>query len=86
MAKAKATRPYEVPVTIMPANGSGEVEKRTYLVDAATMAAAEKYVSAKFVGEAKLATGKRVAELMGPPYNCKIETAEEAPAPTTPAG
>lgn len=79
MAGKGTTRPYEVPVTIVPANG-GDADKRIYLVDATSIDAARRFVSDKFVGEPKLANGKRVAELMSAPHNCRIEATATPPA------
>jgi hypothetical protein len=78
MAKG-VTRPYEVPV-VLP---NGELpEKRIYLVDATSQSAARNFVTAKFVGEAVMANGKRVAALMT--SGVKMETAKEDVPPTNP--
>lgn len=87
MAKG-TTRPYEVPVSFPPVPGTTEREKAIYLVDATSVDAARNFVAAKFVGDPKAANGRRVAELMSAPHNCKIETAkpETPPANDTPPG
>jgi len=72
------TRPYEVTVTLPQRKPGETTEAKIFLVDATSQAAAEKFVSAKFIGKAALANGKRVAELMSPPHHCKLETAGEA--------
>jgi len=67
-----ATRLYEVPAE---ATVKGQTEKKVYLVEASSRAAAEKHVADKFVSEAVLATPKRVSELMG--AGVKPELVEE---------
>ena len=78
------TRPYEVPVVIVPTTPSEAVatEKRIYLVDATSKGAAFAHVAAKFVGEPVLANGKRVAALMSQPNNVKLETANVQSEPS----
>ena len=59
-----ATRIYEVPSTS---------EDKVYLVEAQSRGAAEKYVAGKYVGDATVPNGKRLAELMG--KGVKVEVA-----------
>lgn len=58
---AKSTRMYEVPV---PAK-DGVTDPKVYLVEAASPSGAENRVARMYVGAAKIADGKRVAELIG---------------------
>lgn len=58
---AKATRLYEVPV---PAAEGVKADAQIYLVEASSPSAAERHVGRKYIGDARLADGKRVAELM----------------------
>lgn len=81
---AKVTRPYEIEVSI-PTEGATVSDwtkggVRTFLVDAPSAAAAERHVHRKYISKARLANGKRVAELMSAPYNCKLETANDGGA------
>lgn len=50
----------------------------TYLIDAASSMQAERHVARKTIGEAKIASAKRIAELMGDPTKVKVETAGAA--------
>ena len=50
-------------------------KKTAYLIDAKSANAAEQHVARKTVGEASIASAKRIAELMGDPNKVKVETA-----------
>lgn len=75
--KKPKTRIYEVPV-VLGHNDDGE--KKFYLVDAKSEAAAFKHVAKKYVGEPTIPNGKRIAELMaaGSDQVKEVETAGEA--------
>jgi len=47
---------------------------KSYLVEAISAAAAERHVAAKYVGNAEVPNGKRIAELMG--NGVKVEVTE----------
>lgn len=66
------TRIYEVPVAL-PAE-TGTATTKVFLVEARSGPHAEQHVAKKYVGDATLPNGKRIAELMG--AGTKVETAK----------
>lgn len=70
---AKMTRIYEV--SAEPKQESAPEYGRTFLVDAASQAAARAHVAAKYVGPATVPSGKRIAELVG--RGIKVEETKE---------
>lgn len=72
-----ATRIYEVPVTLPGVAIEEAGRKVSFLVEAKSGPAAERHVAKKYVGEAILPNGKRIAELMGGAHPVKVEEAKE---------
>ena len=69
------TRIYEVPAKQIDGPVGVAIAPRTYLVEATSQAAAERYVASKYVGDATIATPKRIVELMGD--GVKVESSVE---------
>ena len=71
--KMANTRIYEVPAE--PKAVPASDYNKTFLVEAASLAAARNHVAAKYVGPVTIPKQKRVAELMG--QGIKVEMAKE---------